>query len=70
MGSTSCQNSSPNASASPGKDNRLYPILKLFTPLQEQRGDHKLEQACEIVNELGSDISESDRKIIEQKFTL
>ncbi len=68
MGSTSRQDSSSNASASPGKDKFLYPILKLLPPLQEQRGDHKLEQACEIARELESDIPESDRKIIKERI--
>jgi hypothetical protein len=70
MGSSSRQDSSSNASGSPGKDKLLYPILKLFPPLQEQRGDHKLEQARELAHELESDISESDRGIIEERITL
>jgi hypothetical protein len=68
MGSTNRQDPSSNASASPGKDKFLYPILKLFPPLQEQRGDHKLEQACEIARELESDISESDRQVMKEKI--
>jgi hypothetical protein len=68
MDSSSCQDSSTNVSTSPGKDKLLYPILKLFAPLQEQRGDHKLDRAREITHEFESDISENDRDIIEERI--
>jgi hypothetical protein len=70
MSSSSGQDPSSNASASPGKNKLLYPILRLFTPLQEQQGDHMLEQACEIACELESDIPESDRNTIKERIAL
>ena len=70
MSSNSRQDPPSNASAGPGKNNPLYPILKQFPPLQVKRGDHKLERAREITREFKSDISESDHNTIEARITL
>jgi hypothetical protein len=53
-----------------GNSGFLHTISRQFPPSQVKRGGHDLERARKTTRESKSDLSESDRNIIEERMTL